>query len=185
MVRLTLPERIETQRLVLQRLRHEDAEEIFYVYASKAEATKFVSFPTHQSIYDSRKFVGHSMVAWNQGIEFNYCIRLKTNGKLIGSFGVINDDGKVSFGYALSPTYWNQGYTTEACRKIMDLLLKIRTVYRVWTLVDCENEASIKVLKKSGLMEEAKLEKWLRFPNQNNQPKDCLMFMLPLNQELK
>ena len=62
----------------------------------------------------------------------------------------------------------------------MDILAKLPEINRVGTFVDTENVASIKVLLKSGLVEDARLEKWFKFVNQDNQPKDCLFFKLPL-----
>jgi RimJ/RimL family protein N-acetyltransferase len=179
MQRLAMPEKIETERLLLQRFRPEDAEEIFFTYASKPEATRFVSFPTHQTIYDTRQYLDYATRAWNQDIDFSYSIRLRENQKMIGSFGVVHENGKVSFGYVLSPRHWGNGYATEACKKLMAILQANLTVFRIWTLVDCENVASVRVLIKSGLVQEARLEKWIRFPNQNNQPKDCFVYILP------
>jgi RimJ/RimL family protein N-acetyltransferase len=46
--------------------------------------------------------------------------------------------------------------------------------------VDADNIASAKVLRKCGLEEEAYLVKWFRFVNQANEPKNCLLFKLPL-----
>lgn len=176
MVLLHLPTEIITGRLLLQRLKYEDAEEIFYTYASKPEATRFMAWPTHASIEDTRSFLEYAHYAWKNSLEFSYAIRLPDSGRLIGSIGVVNDDGKVQFGYILSPTQWGQGYATEACTAVVNLLKTIPSVHRVWTLVDAENMASIRVLQKSGLVQEARLDKWLRFINQNNDPKDCLIF---------
>jgi hypothetical protein len=39
--------------------------------------------------------------------------------------------------------------------------------------------ASVRVLQKAGLVQEARLEKWFRFVNQGGQPKDCLLFKIP------
>ena len=80
----------------------------------------------------------------------------------------------------LGTNHWGQGYATEVCRKMMQTVRKETEVYRVSTFVDAENLASIKVLLKSGLVEEARLEKWYRFVNQDMQPKDCILFKLPL-----
>lgn len=176
MVLLHLPPRIETPRLLIQRLKYEDAEEIFYTYASKPEATRYVAWPTHQSIEDTRTFLDYACHAWERHLDFSYSIRLANSGRLIGGIGVINDDGKVQFGYILSPTQWNQGYATEACQALLGLLKTTPSVHRIWTLVDAENTASIRVLEKSGLIREALLTKWFRFINQNNEPKDCLIF---------
>ncbi|HEY3430426.1 MAG TPA: GNAT family N-acetyltransferase, partial [Cyclobacteriaceae bacterium] len=74
MIRLNLPEKIETERLRLQRLRYEDAEEIFYSYASKPEVTKYLVFPTHQSVSDARRFLAYVVPAWDSGIDYSFGI---------------------------------------------------------------------------------------------------------------
>ena len=178
MIRLNLPEKIETERLVLQRLRYEDAEEIFYSYASKPEVTKYLAFPTHQSVGDARNFVEYVTGAWDRGTEYAFGIRLKGDNRLIGSIGFKNEKGKVQFGYGLSPNYWNQGLTTEACQVVLKLLKEQKDIHRIWTFIDAENVASGKVLLKCGLVEEARLAKWFRFINQDNQPKDCILYVL-------
>lgn len=175
MIRLSMPPKIETERLLLQRLRYEDAEEIFYAYASKPEATRYLAWSTHRTIDDTRTFLNHTVENWNYGTDYSYSIRLK-NGALIGSIGIINDDGKVQLGYVISPGHWSCGYTTEACLRLLEILKTMEGIYRVGTFVDCENLASIKVLLKCGLVEEARLPNWFRFVNQNNQPKDCIFF---------
>jgi ribosomal-protein-alanine N-acetyltransferase len=180
-VSLDLPEKILTDRLELRRLRYEDAEEIFYTYASKPEATRFMSWPTHTSIEETRAFLRYAIAAWIGGLDYSYGIRLQETNRLVGSFGVTNENGKIQFGYIYSPTQWGNGYATEVCGKMMGLLREQKNVYRVGTYVDLDNVASMKVLKKSGLVEEARLPKWVRFPNQENAPKDCALFVLPVN----
>jgi [ribosomal protein S5]-alanine N-acetyltransferase len=178
MIRLNLPEKIETERLVLQRLRYEDAEEIFYTYASKPEVTRYLAFPTHQSVGDARNFLEYVTGAWDRGTEYAFGIRLKGENRFIGSIGFINDEGKVQFGYGISPNFWNKGLTTEACQAVLKLLKGQKDIHRIWTFTDAENVASGKVLLKCGLVEEARLTKWFRFINQDNQPKDCILYVL-------
>lgn len=177
MTHLPMPAVIETERLSLQRLRYEYAEEIFYAYASKPEATRFVSWPTHRSVDDTRRYLKYAIDAWNLGIDYSYAVRLK-NGPLIGSIGVQHEDGKIQLGYITSPTHWGNGYTTEACLGLLAILKDRDDIYRICSFVDTENIASINVLRKCGMVEEARLPKWFRFVNQGNRPKDCLMFRL-------
>jgi ribosomal-protein-alanine N-acetyltransferase len=179
-MKLNLPERIETDRLIISRLRYEDAEELFYTYASKPEATRFMSWPTHQSLKDTRSFLSYAIKAWADGADYSFSVRLKESNRLIGSFGIIHDEGKIQFGYVFSPTQWNKGYATEVCRKMMSIVKAQEGVYRVFTFVDVENTPSLKVLLKSGLEEEARLVKWFRFVNQGNEPKDCFLYRLSL-----
>jgi [ribosomal protein S5]-alanine N-acetyltransferase len=180
MVKLNLPTEIFTDRLTIQKLRYEEAEEIFYCYSSKPEATRFMSWPTHQSLRDTIAFLRHAEEGWKSGTDYSYSIRLRNSARLIGSFGVINENGKLQFGYIFSPTQWGRGYATEVCRTMMNLLREQRGVYRIQTFTDVDNKASANVLVKSGLIEEARLSRWFRFVNQGNEVKDCIHFRLPL-----
>ena len=180
MVKLDLPTQIFTDRLILQNLRYEEAEEIFYSYASKPEATRFMSWPTHQSLADTKSFLHYAVEGWKAGTDYTYSIRLRKSYRLIGSFGVINENGKVQFGYILSPTQWGKGYATEVCRTMMDVLRDQPGLTSIQTFTDIDNHASARVLLKSGLVEETRLSNWYRFVNQNNQVKDCIHFRLPL-----
>jgi ribosomal-protein-alanine N-acetyltransferase len=180
MVRLNLPTKIITERLLIQPLKYEDAEEIFYGYASKPEATRFVAWPTHKSIDDTRNFLRYVISAWKMGTEYAFSIRSLESGRLVGSFGVINDNGKLQFGYILNPSQWGNGYATEVCKAMMKLLSLQEGVYRIQSFVDVENTMSANVLNKCGLVEEARLPNWFRFVNQGDTPKDCILFRLPL-----
>jgi [ribosomal protein S5]-alanine N-acetyltransferase len=180
MVRLNLPTQLSTDRLSVQALKYEDAEEIFYAYASKTEATRYVSWPTHQSLQDTRSFLRYAGAAWKTGSEYVYSVRIKDSARLVGSFGVVNNNGKLQFGYIFSPSQWGNGYATEVCKAMLTLLRRERGVYRIQSFVDAENAASARVLQKCGLIEEARLPKWFKFVNQEDTPKDCILFRLPL-----
>ncbi len=179
-MKLEFPEKILTDRFRLERLRYEDAEEIFYCYASKSIATKYVSWPTHKSIVDTRNFLNYAVAAWDKGIDYSFSIRLNKDGRLVGSIGIINEAGKIQIGYIVSPTFWGQGIATEACVAIVSLLKKMKEVFRIGSFVDAEHLSSARVLKKAGFIEEARLEKWFRFINQGNTPKDCILFSYPI-----
>ena len=62
----------------------------------------------------------------------------------------------------------------------MQILSKISGVRSITTFVDAENEASAKVLIKSGLQLIERRERWFRFVNQGNAEKDCLLFRWPM-----
>ena len=178
MLELNLPEAIITERLKLQRLRYEDAEEIYYTYASKPEATRFVAWPTHVTIADTRTYLGYAIPGWRQGVDFTFSIREINSNRMIGSCGILNDQGRLQYGYILGPVHWGKGFATEAGLAIMSELQKHSGIYRICAFADVDNVASIRVLQKIGMKEEATLEKWFRFVNQGNQPKDCVLYKL-------
>jgi len=178
-MKLQIPDHFETSRLNMVRLRHEDAEEIFYTYASKPEATKFVSWKTHDRLADTRAYLENTIRGWNAGAEYGFAVRLRNN-RLIGSCGILNDGGKVQFGYILSPSQWGKGYATEVCMKLMEVLQSIPGVVSIWTFIDSENEASARVLLKAGLVVADRREGWFSFVNQLRKSKNCILFTLPL-----
>ena len=181
MIRLRFPDQILTPRLTLAPLKYEDASEIFYAYASKPQATRFVSWPTHKSIEDTYSFLQYARSAWAADLDYSFAIRKRSDYRLVGSIGVMNFDGTVQFGYILSPTQWNKGYATEACRAVLNILTHLNQVKRIYTFVAPENQASVSVLMKCGLLEEALLKNHMVFPNISDHPRDCFSFYLPLN----
>ena len=180
MVHLDFPDKIFTPRLYLEPLKYEDAEEIFYTYASKPEATRFVSWPTHKTISDTNSFILYARTARQQHKDYSFAIRTLRENRLVGSIGVMNFDGEIQFGYIISPTQWNKGYATEVCKAILKYVKSQSGVKRVFTYVAPENIASIRVLNKCGLIEEARLSRHMIFPNVSPEPGDCFLFFLPL-----
>jgi [ribosomal protein S5]-alanine N-acetyltransferase len=180
MVRLIFPTRIQTARLFLEPLKYEDAAEIFYTYASKAEATTFVSWPRHKRIEDTYAFLQYAHQARELHRDYSFAIRTRSQSRLVGSIGILNFNGEIQFGYIISPTQWNRGYATEVCQTMLQLLRQQPGVKRIFTYVAPENKASIKVLTKSGLVEEILLREHLVFPNRSAIPGDCYRFSLPL-----
>lgn len=181
MIPLLLPEKLETERLVLQKLRYEDADEIFYTYASKPEATRFVGWKTHQSTSDTISYLHYTLNLWKKQVEFSYSIRQKGSNRLVGSLGIINQEGNIHFGYIFSPTQWNQGFATEAVKVILQELISKPGIIKIETFVDTENLNSIRVLEKCGLQKVELRKNGFRFPNQDDQWKDCYLFSLPLH----
>ncbi|MBR2995972.1 MAG: GNAT family N-acetyltransferase, partial [Lachnospiraceae bacterium] len=50
-------QRIETQRLILRRFRTEDAEDMYRNWASDPEVTRFLTWPEHASVEDTKSLL--------------------------------------------------------------------------------------------------------------------------------
>jgi ribosomal-protein-alanine N-acetyltransferase len=83
-MKLPVPHLITTPRLELQRLKYEDADEIFYTYASKPEVTRFVSWPTHERLSDTRRFLEYAISAWDAGTDYSYAVWICIGSQLLG-----------------------------------------------------------------------------------------------------
>ena len=92
-------------------------------------------------------------------------VELKETHEQIGSVGytVLDDTpvGKlVHAGYFIYPKFWNNGYVTEAFKKVLEYAFTENNVYRVTTGCLSENVGSERVMIKSGLIKEAEHLDW-------------------------
>ncbi|GIV36260.1 MAG: acetyltransferase [Cyclobacteriaceae bacterium] len=177
-LRLPFAEQLDAGTLHLQRLRYEDAEEIFYAYASKPDATRFVTWPTHNRLADTRTFLRYAVQAWNAGHDFYYSIRLAGTNRLAGSIGAVVRGNEAQVGYVISPALWGRGIATAACFALSGLLKNMPQLARIWTFVDAENTASQRVLQKCGWTRSELKPAYFAFVNQGNRLKDCYEFTL-------
>jgi len=69
--------------------------------------------------------------------------------------------GWIEIGYCLVPKERGKGYGTEAIRIIVDYLFLTRDIPRVQAVTSVENEASQRVLEKSGFKREGTIRKAL------------------------
>lgn len=100
---MSLYERIETARLVLRQPSASDAEAVFLGWASDDVATRFMSWPRHQTLDDSRAFLDFSDVQWERWPAGPYLIEERSTGALIGSCGfTFRDSGLAEVGYILA-----------------------------------------------------------------------------------
>ncbi|MGP3777842.1 GNAT family N-acetyltransferase [Halanaerobium saccharolyticum] len=77
-------------------------------------------------------------------------IELKESKDLIGHIGLSPVDELVEVGYAVEEKYQGAGYATEAVKEFSSWAQKELNLEAIWGIVEKENFASAKVLKKAG-----------------------------------
>lgn len=158
-------ERLETERLVLRRPVDADAEAIFSRYASDPEVTRYLSWPRHRSVADTRDFLDSSDLSWGRWRCGPYLIELRSSGLLLGSTGLVFDSPTcASTGYVLAHDAWGQGYATEALQMIVKIAPTLG-LERLYALVHANHEASMRVLDNCGFRREGRISIPLAFPN--------------------
>jgi len=79
----------------------------------------------------------------------------RATGEFIGCCGLLLQelDGQkeIEVGYHIFPTFWNQGYATEAAKCFIDFAFNANQTDRVISIIDVENYASIRVAEKNGM----------------------------------
>jgi [ribosomal protein S5]-alanine N-acetyltransferase len=148
---------LETDRLILRELRDDDAKAIFE-YASDAETTKFMIFPTHTSIADAENFIQRTVNDFAAMTRIEFGIELKSTGKLIGCAGFhhfSSNHHSVELGYILNRAHWGSGYITEVVNRMLRFAFDEMQVHSVHAVCDIENMASSRVLERCGFTHDA------------------------------
>ena len=137
--------------------------------------TRYLSWPTHTSIDDTRAFLRLSDQGWAEGNNVPYLIERLEDGLLLGSTGLMADaDDCFNTGYVLARDAWGQGYATESLAAMLDLAFSQPAVTRVYALCDVEHRASARVMQKCGMQLEGLRPAHLVLPNLSPHPRDML-----------
>ena len=171
------PERVETERLVLRKPTAADADAMFSRYASDAEVTRFLGWPRHQSIDQTRDFLQFSEAEWGRWPAGPCLIESREGGRLLGSTGLAFETSfRAATGYVLAKDAWGFGYATEALRGMVTLAAGLG-VRRLYALCHPDHPASRRVLEKCGFAREGLLRRHSEFPNlRPGEPADVLCY---------
>jgi len=153
-----LPE-LRTPRLVLRKLKLEDAADMFE-YASDPEVARDVTWEPHRTIEASRGFLDSVVQKYINGRTSEWGLVLKESGKLVGTCGFVwwkPEHAKAEFGYALSRKYWGKGLMTEAAAAVMAFGFEKMKLHRLEARCIVTNTGSEKVMLKNGMKYEGLL----------------------------
>ena len=160
MEKFDLPERLETERLVLRVRTVADAEDIFD-YASRPEVSYPAGFPPVKILEDEIYYLEHILPERNQkdNLPAGYGIVVKGTDKIIGSvdFSHRHEDDVLEIGYTLHPDYWGRGYVPEAVRALIDLAFKELRLHKIELTCFGYNFQSQRVAEKLGFTLEARI----------------------------
>jgi ribosomal-protein-alanine N-acetyltransferase len=152
---------LETDRMILKDYQ-KDEFELYYHLMSDDETMYFlpdIKLHSRKEAVEAFDDILSDQGAQNRKMYFLH-MECKETKEQIGSVGYTVMDvtpfGKlVHLGYFTYPKFWNQGYVTEAVRKVMEYAFKENDVYRITTGCIKDNIGSEKVMQKCGLIKEA------------------------------
>lgn len=151
---------LETERLILRPFTASDANDMYGNWASSDKVTKFLTWPTHQSVDISQMIINSWLDGYSNLSNYQWCMEYKENHQAIGSFGVVHMDENtqaVEIGYCIGEDYWNKGITSEAFERVIQFLFEEVECNRIYARHDVNNPNSGKVMIKSGLQYEGTL----------------------------
>lgn len=148
---------LETERLIMRPMLHEDAEALFDM-DKNPEVHKYLwqkPFTTIDQIHD---YIAYIRKQYEENVIGRFSTIVKETNELIGWTGIkyINDhieNGKTNFydyGYRLNEKSWNKGYATEASKAWLDYGFNKMNIQEMNAYTHSENGASNHVLQKVG-----------------------------------
>lgn len=170
------PENFATDRLLLRRARPDDAQALFDAYANDPQATRYLSWRTHESVAQTTEFLDRVQSSWTDGSEFVWVLVPHEGSGPVGAVGAVAGTNGVEIGYVLGRDWWGRGLTIEAVASVMDWLRAQPFVYRIWAYCAVDHVRSARVLERAGMAYEATLRRWVELPNLADEPVDAKVF---------
>lgn len=143
-------ETITTSRLLLRKLRKDDALPMFKNWDSDPEVAKYTIWVAHKSVEETEELVTKWLKEEKENIRIRFVITIKGNDEPIGAIDTVHFvDGVPAIGYSLSRKYWNKGYMSEACLAFINYLFN-QGYPKILICADKRNAGSLRVIEKCG-----------------------------------
>ena len=143
----------ETERLVVRRFRESDAQALYENHLDDEVRKWFPNecYADREEALDAIGFFGDCVD--NGHLPYVLGVELKETGELIGDTGISEVEGKpdeTEIGYCIGSKYRGKGYATELLGAVTAFVASRFGVRVIYGRVVHGNEASAKVLEKSG-----------------------------------
>ncbi len=147
---------LETPRLILRRFKKSDVES-FLAYHNDPDIIRYQSWEAF-SEKEALDFVEEqtTLQPFIAGKWFQIAIDLKETNQHIGDCAVnVKEDGQqAELGFTISRDFQKRAYAFEAVSHLLNYLFETRKFHCIVGIADCENKASIALLKKLGMRQE-------------------------------
>lgn len=178
--------KLESKRLIMRQYKESDLPD-YHKLLSDKKNMYYLSDISTDTLEESRESLKEAIEVNEQDKARRFCIELRENGKLAGAVGyditAETPAGKVGhLGWFIMPEYQNNGYVTEAAKKILEFAFLHDNCVRITTGCYKDNIPTQKVMAKVGFRKEAeKIEaQW-----HDGQMKDRLEFAINKSEFMK
>ena len=153
-------QRLETQRLLLRPFTLADAEAMHSNWASDSAVTRFLTWPPHPSIEESRRIIRMWIESCEKPDGYQWAIELKSLGEAIGSINVVRMNeafDECELGWCIGSRWWGKGIMPEAGAAVLRYLFDEVKANRVAARHAVHNPNSGRVMQKLGMVKEGVL----------------------------
>ncbi len=156
---------LETGRLLLRPFTLEDAPTVRELAGTSEAAATTSTSPHPYPEGKAEEWIGaHTQLAAH-GVIYVFAVTSKASGVLMGSIGIVIGSGRphkrALLNYWLGVPHWNQGYATEAVRRVIAFGFEELGLNRIEATHHLGNPASGRVMQKAGMAYEGVLRGYL------------------------
>lgn len=151
---------LETDRLILRKVRKEDAEEAYYSWCNSDVVDRYVLFKKHDSVEVTKELYENWEKEYDDLLTYRWIVSLKDTKELIGTIDVSKKFlcfGTCEIGYCYGERFWNKGYGTESLKAVIKYLFEEAEAELVCAEHMEKNPGSGRVMEKAGLKYEGSL----------------------------
>ncbi len=156
---------LETEHLKLRKISIGDISAI-HAYASDPEVTTRTTWDLHRSIDDTRQYMNTLLQRQELGLAAIWAVTEKNgDGQLIGECGfrsISPEHGRAELVFVLNRKYWGKGYMSQATHAVLKFAYGPMGMNRVEALVDGEDIATMRVLKRNEMRLEGTMRQAVR-----------------------
>jgi len=148
-----------TERLILRRLRVEDAQALFPVF-SDAETLRYWASAAHRSFDETRTMIDGILQAEADGTGIEWGVTWRGDDTVMAKVchhRWTREHFRSEIGYIVRRDLWRRGIATEALRAILDFGFSRMALHSTEAQLDPGNVPSIRVLEGLGFVREAHL----------------------------
>ena len=156
---------LETPRLLLRKFEPSDAKKIQFLLKNKNVVKTTATIPHPYPSGLAKKWISNLDKNIKKKSEFTWAITLLGNDELIGAISLLNYSERnkhAEIGYWIGFPYWNNGYCTEAARKVFEFGFEKIKLNRIFGCHFSHNPASRKVMNNLGMKNEGIFRKHIK-----------------------
>jgi ribosomal-protein-alanine N-acetyltransferase len=153
---------LRTERLCLRAPADEDILPLLRI-SQDEDVMQYYGVEAYKTELEARKEVDWMRRVYEEDEGIRWIITLRDHPEYIGDIGMDKYSKKHSraeLGFKLRKEYWRQGIMTEALTQALNYGFEVIGLNRIEALVDPRNEASSRLLEKSGFKKEGVLREY-------------------------
>lgn len=147
---------LETNRLILRQVSEKDATFLLELL-NEPSFIRNIADRGVRTVNAARAYISERIISSYEKFGFGlYLVLFKETCTPIGICGLVKRDtlNDIDIGYAFMPAYWSKGYATESVLAVKEYAKNKVGLKRVAGIVAPDNQGSIRVLEKAGLIYE-------------------------------